>query len=935
MISSDYQEELQLLHQIQSHALSVPHTYLLILLYFPLPISWKLSIYHSLVKFFPPLSPMETTILVLVGPILTIVFLYFTVLLFIRIVRMVIPFVLTRFGRKPKEKTFLELTFPSDTDKSAYATKQLYTLFHTLARQKSFFESLILKKKQYSLEIVSTKNDGIRFLLIADAKDADILRRSLLSYLPGIKIKEVDDYLDKNQNTKGNQKFGIADLKLSSHFALPLSSQKTLSEHDPISYLTGNMTNLNIGELVAFQLVVTPLLSGLHSMQIDEMNRLRRRMYKGEPLTPFLQKNPLEKITELPIVSLVWLLVKGIFEIFKYLLLFIISIPSLIIDTSGKTVPILQTPQPVIPQDLLNPYEQELKTIVKEKIDQHLFEATIRILVMGKDEEGFGTRMSGLLASFGPMGSTYQRLTTKGSLGKSSLRNRLFDFRQRVLSKNTPFNQNPILSSSEISDIYHFPYTDTTKTEDIVKTLSPELPAPLSLKKGRVLDVIFAKNTYGSRVVDIGLTDEERAKHMYLIGRTGSGKSTVIFNMAKEDIKKGRGLAVIDPHGDLAQDLLSTVPISRINDLIYFNPFDLKYPIGINLLELPDGLTGDELELEKELVAESVISVFRRIFSKEEYVNAHRIEYILRNTIHTSFAVPNRTLFTLYELLNDKKYRESVVKDLEDKNLKRFWENEFGKAGAFQMVKMISGVTAKVGRFLFSPVAKRIIEQEKSTIDFNEILDKGKILICNLSEGKIGEDTAQVLGLTVLAKIHQAALRRARQEELIRQPFYLYVDEFQNFATTSFTRILSGGRKFGLRMTLAEQSTSQQQDRNVVNVILANTGTVICFATASPLDEQMMESQFKPNITRENLVNLPRFKFYIKMSATKPEEPFSGETIPITVKNDRQLIEKLIDSSRKNYAIVYSAPKKQNTEKKRQKQASGKSIRNIARGQKR
>src|SRR5258708_1091063 len=223
--------------------------------------------------------------------------------------------------------------------------------------------------------------------------------------------------------------------------------------------------------------------------------------------------------------------------------------------------------------------------------------------------------------------------------------------------------------------------------------------------------------------------------------------------------------------------------------------------------------------------------MFRRVFSNDETTNADRIEYILRNAIYTAFTLKKRTIFTVYELLNNPDFRKKVVKDLEDENLKSFWKNEFDKAGNYQIVKMISGVTAKVGRFLFSPTAKRILEQERSTINFDDILDQGKILLCNLSEGKLGDDTSQLLGITIITKIHQAALRRSRNNPKDRKPFYLFVDEFQNFATTSFTKLLSGGRKFGLRVTIAEQSTAQQKERNIVDVILANTGTVICFRT--------------------------------------------------------------------------------------------------------
>ncbi|PIZ00181.1 hypothetical protein COY62_03990 [bacterium (Candidatus Howlettbacteria) CG_4_10_14_0_8_um_filter_40_9] len=378
--------------------------------------------------------------------------------------------------------------------------------------------------------------------------------------------------------------------------------------------------------------------------------------------------------------------------------------------------------------------------------------------------------------------------------------------------------------------------------------------------------------------------------------------------MASDDIGKARGLAVIDPHGDLAEGLLDTVPLERQDDLIYLNPFDIKHPISINLLELTPDLSEDEAELERELVCESVVSILRRVFRKDENVDAHRIEYILRNAIYTAFTTTDPTIFTVYELLTNPDFRKSAVKGLTDDNLINFWKNEFGKAGDYQVVKMVSGVTAKIGRFLFSPIAKRILEQPKSTIDFKDIVDNWKILIANLAEGKLGEDTAQLLGTTIIAKIHLAMTRRAQMESKDRKPFYLFVDEFQNFATSSFTKLLSGGRKYGLRITIAEQSTAQQDDRNIVNVILANVGTVVCFRTASPVDEDLMLAQFAPAILQGDIANLPRHHFYIKLAAIEPQDTFSGKTMPIVTHKDQVKRDMLIEASRKNYATVYSKP---------------------------
>lgn len=378
--------------------------------------------------------------------------------------------------------------------------------------------------------------------------------------------------------------------------------------------------------------------------------------------------------------------------------------------------------------------------------------------------------------------------------------------------------------------------------------------------------------------------------------------------MAKHDIANGQGLAFVDPHGDVAEELLASIPLSRKDDLIYVNPIDLKHPIGINTLELTPGLDEDEQELEKEVVAEGVVSLFRKVFSKEENANAHRIEYILRNTIYTAFTVKGCTIFTISKILTNPNFRRQVTSKLKEQDLIDFWKYEFGKAGDFQVVKMTQGVTAKVGRFFRSPTAKRILEQEKSTINFDDIINNGKILICNFSQGKLGEDTSRLLGTTIMTKLQQAALKRAYIPEHKRKVFYLYVDEFQTFATQSFTKMVTEGRKYRMPLIIAEQSTSQQKDRDITNIILANVTTVISFRSGNYIDEELMLNQLSPYLEKGAIMNLPRYRFYIKISAIESEEPFSGTTIVTPIKKDNKKIEKLIEASRKNWTITYTKP---------------------------
>jgi len=808
-----------------------------------------------------------------------------------------------------QEAVFLELTPPAFTEKSAYTTQQLFSVLHSIGRQLSFWDRILGIKNIFSFEIISTRKDGIRYIVRASSDHADSIKRTATSYLPQVTVRQVDDYLPEKID---QEKLKIVEFKLRKHFAFPLAKQNALNHHDPVAYITGMMTELAPKELISLQIVASPTIN-------TQVSILNHKILRNEDVIRYLQSSNSNWLIK-AVVSVLGFIIKSIQELVWFVIDIFLSSPSQQRNAQiANAIKYQASSGNTKPARILTPFEQEIVSSIQEKIDQPLFEVSLRALVLLNNSHEQKQRLQSIKSSLATFSiPKYQAFYAKYIMPfKFSTGLQYFLFKNRLLSPVSN-NSKSLLSVSELADLYHFPFARTTQTENIVKTYAKELPTPLSLKTGRELDVVFGKNTYGKDSVPIGITDKERAKHMYIIGQTGSGKSTIIYHMAKADIEKGRGVAVLDPHGLLVKDLLYTIPKERLNDVIYFNPFDIAYPVGINLLELPEGLTENELELEKELVCESVISIFRRVFSDEEHKNAHRIEYMLRNTIHTAFTIEDRTIFTLYKLLTSPYYREKITSNLEDENLRDFWKNEFGMAGEYQIIKMIQGVTTKVGRFLFSPTAKRILEQTKSTIDFDKILNESKVLICNLSEGKLGEDTSRLLGTTILSKIQQAALRRERMDLENYKPFYLFVDEFQNFATSSFTRMLSGGRKFGLRVTIAEQSTAQQEERRIVNIILANTGTVVCFRTASPMDEQLMLIQFSPYIDRTDIVNLPNYKFYIKIAATQPEEPFSGITLPIIVKKNPELFEAVVDASRKNYAIVYKKPKKSKNNKKQQ-----------------
>jgi len=735
-------------------------------------------------------------------PLFRIVLVFILVIGFLLAAIYVLRRLLTVYLHLKQSFTSLEVKPPQETLQSSYTTQQLFNLIHGLARQRSWFQRLIGNQKSYAFEIVSTKDEGIRYLLRVYEEDADLIKKSLLSYLPGISVIETKDYLP---NSLSQENTTIAQFALGNHFAFPLKKQEELGEHDPIAYITGNMTKLAQDELIAFQIIVSPL----NKNTVGDIKRISHLIYANKDLVKGLNNSSTG--------NMVFVVVKFIFFAFFYLVTLPLGI-IVFVASDGRAGPFLPLPFGRERSRTPNPYQEELELMVKGKLDQPLFSTSMRLLVIANKLTAY-KRVRGFLSSLASFNNSYQ------SIYKTrSIRFRYFEQLNRFFFEKRMLNlfSNVILSISEVADLYHFPFTSTTRTEDIQKIHSKVLPAPVSLKKAQDLDVIFAKNTYGGSTTMIGLNQEERRRHMYILGATGTGKSTMLLSMIDQDMKNGKGLCVIDPHGELIESILPLIPENRIKDVVYFNPDDISYPVGLNLLELPTDVEGDLLLREKELITESIISLFHKIY--DDKYSGPRMEYILRNTIHTAFTIPNPTLFTVYKLLINEDFRKQVTKNLEDENLNDFWKYEFSKAGDYQKVKMISPITNKIGRFLFSPTAKRILEQEKSTINFDDIMDSGKILLCNVSKGKIGEDNSAVFGALVMTKIQLAALKRARQKSKDRKDFYLYVDEFQNFATPSFAQILSEARKYKLNAILAHQTTSQLEDISLVNITLANTG---------------------------------------------------------------------------------------------------------------
>ncbi|MBD3244839.1 MAG: type IV secretion system DNA-binding domain-containing protein [Candidatus Moranbacteria bacterium] len=405
---------------------------------------------------------------------------------------------------------------------------------------------------------------------------------------------------------------------------------------------------------------------------------------------------------------------------------------------------------------------------------------------------------------------------------------------------------------------------------------------------------VFAKTNFRSQEEVFGIKTDDRRRHMYIIGKTGMGKTNLLQTMIIQDIYAGNGLAYIDPHGDTAEELLKYIPKNRINDVVYFNPADLDYPIAFNVLENVN-------EEHKHLIASGMMGVFKKIWPD---VWSPRMEHILNYTLLALLDYPGSTMLGINRMLSDKQFRNKVLNKVQDPIVRSFWVNEFAKWNERYMNEAIAPIQNKVGQFIATPVIRNIVSQTKSTLRMRDIMDNGKILIVNLSKGRIGEEAMQLLGGMVVTKLQLAAMERVDIDEEKRKDFYMFVDEFQNFATESFANILSEARKYRLNLTLAHQYIGQlikEGNTYVRDAVFGNVGTLISFRIGAE-DAEVIEKEFEPVVSVQDLVNLPKYNVYLKLMIDGiAGGAFSASTLPPLAAPLESDPDKVIKVSRQRY----------------------------------
>ncbi|MFH0937488.1 MAG: DUF87 domain-containing protein [Candidatus Daviesbacteria bacterium] len=495
---------------------------------------------------------------------------------------------------------------------------------------------------------------------------------------------------------------------------------------------------------------------------------------------------------------------------------------------------------------------------VEGKMAKPGFNVAIRVVTSSFSKDSAKAHLANIKAAFEQFSGPYNNFS--GAKVRSE-KGFMTDFIYRYMPL---FSKTPILAPDEIASIYHFPNKSIT-TPHIAWLPARAAPAPDKIPTS---GLYLGKSVFRGTERPVYITEEDRLRHMYIIGRTGTGKSTLLKTMMLQDILTGKGLAFIDPHGDAAEEMLSLIPPNRAKDVIYFDPGDTLRPFGMNML---DATTEDE----KHFVVSNIIGLMYKLFDPNKTgIIGPRFEHGVRNAMLTAMSVPGNTFVEIMRIMQDPDFVRELLPHVSDPIVRRYWTDQIAHTSDFHKSEVLDYTVSKFGRFVTNRMMRNIIGQSKSSFDMREIMDQGKILIVNLSKGRMGEENSNFLGLILVPRILSAAMSRSNVLEEQRRPFYLYVDEFQNFATDTFAIILSEARKYKLNLVVANQFIGQMPE-DIKNAIFGNVGSIITFRVGVT-DANFLQHEFTPVFTESDLVNIEARHVYVKTQVHgEPVPPFS------------------------------------------------------------
>lgn len=520
---------------------------------------------------------------------------------------------------------------------------------------------------------------------------------------------------------------------------------------------------------------------------------------------------------------------------------------------------------------------------IEEKISGRLFEVSLRVASLSNNpQRSPEDRMKALLGAISNFNTLDLNQIRIGKINKGQ--GKVKDFHERKL-KNTFY-----LSTPELAGLYHLP--NEGEVPNIIHVLARKAEPPPNLPtdhRDQNISFFGATNFHGQKI-PFGIKRSDRRRHLYTVGKSGSGKSKLLELLIQNDIRAGKGVGVLDPHGDLVDNIIKMIPEDRIQDVVLFDPSDLNFPVAFNPIEdVPPEL--------KIRVTIGFIEIFKKLFGANW---TPRLEHVLRYTTLALLDTPGTTILSILKMLSDKNYRQTIVRNIQDNVVKNFWVNEFAGWSEKFDNEAITPLLNKVGQFVSTNMIRNIVGQPKNLIDFRDIMDNKKIFLMKVSKGILGEENAALLGAIVVTKIYQAAMSRADTPEEDRVDYYLYVDEFHNFATDTFDEILSEARKYRLNLTMAHQFLGQLTSK-IRTTVFGNVGSLIGFRVGGE-DARILAEEFNPRFSERDIINLGVRDFYIKMSIDGELcEAFSARTLDMTIPREH-CGDKVIDHSRSNFA---------------------------------